>query len=180
MALINRISRVFQADFHAVIDRIEEPSLLLKQAIREMEEEIVSDEQRVKILQHEQGLLNNRESEIGDTLASIDSELDLCFNAGKDELARSLIKRQLETKRFCKHLTDKRKAAQQSLTDLKSRLDENQQQLDSMRQKAALHAEDDQPNYNTQTQNWSSTDFSVNEDDVEIAFLREQQLRSRS
>ena len=37
MALITRISRLFTADFHAVLDRIEEPDVLLKHAIREME-----------------------------------------------------------------------------------------------------------------------------------------------
>ena len=40
MALITRISRLFQADFHAVLDRIEEPEQLLKQAIREMEDSL--------------------------------------------------------------------------------------------------------------------------------------------
>jgi len=180
MALINRISRVFQADIHAVLDRIEEPDLLLKQAIREMEEELSSDEQRLKILEHEQSLLNTRKSEIQEDLASIDSELDLCFNAGKNDLARSLIKRQLEIKQFCKHLTYKDKALQQSLTNLTNRFDENQLQLVGMQQKAALLAEDIQPNYNSQNQNWNKVDFSVSEEDVEIAFLREQQLRSQS
>ena len=40
MALINRVSRLFRADFHAVLDQIEEPELLLKQAIRDMEDEL--------------------------------------------------------------------------------------------------------------------------------------------
>ena len=35
MPLINRISRLFKADFNAVLDNIEEPELLLHQAIRE-------------------------------------------------------------------------------------------------------------------------------------------------
>ena len=39
MALINRISRLFTADMHAVLDRLEEPDVLLKQALREMEDE---------------------------------------------------------------------------------------------------------------------------------------------
>ena len=47
MALITRVSRLFQADFHAVLDRIEEPDLLLRQAVREMEEELARDEQRI-------------------------------------------------------------------------------------------------------------------------------------
>jgi phage shock protein A len=44
MALITRLSRLFQADMHAVLDKIEEPELLLRQAIREMEEFIATDE----------------------------------------------------------------------------------------------------------------------------------------
>ena len=46
MALITRVSRLFQADFHAVLDRIEDPEALLRQAVREMEEELAHDEQR--------------------------------------------------------------------------------------------------------------------------------------
>lgn len=36
MALINRATRLFRADLHAVLDRIEEPDILLRQAVREM------------------------------------------------------------------------------------------------------------------------------------------------
>ena len=52
MALINRISRLFKADFHAVLDQIEEPEALLKQAIRDMEDDLASTEQRVSLCQH--------------------------------------------------------------------------------------------------------------------------------
>ena len=44
MALITRVARLFRADLHAVLDRIEEPDVLLKQAVREMEEELASEE----------------------------------------------------------------------------------------------------------------------------------------
>ena len=54
MALITRVSRLFQADFHAVLDRIEEPEAILRQAVREMEEELARDEQRSTMLQQEQ------------------------------------------------------------------------------------------------------------------------------
>ena len=40
MELINRIARLFKADFHAVLDQIEEPEALLRQAIRDMEDEL--------------------------------------------------------------------------------------------------------------------------------------------
>ena len=40
MALINRVSRLFKADFHAVLDQLEEPEQILKQAIRDMEDDM--------------------------------------------------------------------------------------------------------------------------------------------
>ena len=40
MALINRVTRLFKADIHAVLDQIEEPEQLLRQAVRDMEEEL--------------------------------------------------------------------------------------------------------------------------------------------
>ena len=39
MPIINRFMNLFTADIHAVLDRLEEPEILLRQAIREMEEE---------------------------------------------------------------------------------------------------------------------------------------------
>ena len=66
MALITRVSRLFRADFHAVLDRIEEPDVLLKQAVREMEEDIARDEQRGKALTHEQGQLDKRSRDLDD------------------------------------------------------------------------------------------------------------------
>ncbi len=40
MALITRLARLFQADVHAVLDRIEEPLVLLQQAVREEDVEV--------------------------------------------------------------------------------------------------------------------------------------------
>ncbi|RLA35148.1 MAG: hypothetical protein DRR11_01080, partial [Gammaproteobacteria bacterium] len=54
MALINRISRLFKADFHAVLDQIEEPEQLLKQAIRDMEDELATTEQSIILCAHDQ------------------------------------------------------------------------------------------------------------------------------
>ena len=50
MAIINRVSRLFTADIHAVLDRMEEPVVLLRHCIREMEEELADSERRVKAL----------------------------------------------------------------------------------------------------------------------------------
>ena len=176
MTLITRVSRLFQADFHAVLDRIEEPDVLLRQAVREMEEELARDEQRSKLLQHEQRQLMTRANELSQSLQDIERELDTCFEAGNEDLARACIRRRLETQRFDKHLARRRETLKETLDDLNTRIRENQARLESMRQKAELlavecrHLADD----------WNIPEVTVRAEDVEVAFLHEKQHRSRS
>ena len=175
MALITRVSRLFQADFHAVLDRIEEPDVLLRQAVREMEEELARDEQRSKVLQLEQRQLAGRESELERSLHDSEAELDTCFEAGNDDLARACIRRKLEVQRFGKHLSRTLVALGETLDDLNTRIRENRTRLESMRQKAELLTDAGTPGQTGES--WLPPDFSVREEEVEVAFLREQQQR---
>lgn len=178
MALINRVTRLFRADLHAVLDRIEEPDVLLKQAIREMEEALAYDEQQLKILNHELGQLDARRSELEQNLADLEQELDICFASSQEGLAKALIKRKLEAERFGKFLSRKHETLQSSITELNQRVEQNRRQLDAMRQKAEVMAEDIEPR--DQDRHWNAPDFAVREEDVAVAFLREKQKRSRS
>jgi phage shock protein A len=163
---------------HAVLDRIEEPDVLLKQAIREMEEALSHNEQQLKILNHEMGQLTARQNELEHSLADLEQELDICFDSGQDDLAKALIKRKLEAERFKKFLDRKRDTLQNSLTVLNECVEQNRRQLDSMRQKAEVLAEDVTPR--DQDYHWNAPDFTVREEDIAVAFLREQQKRSRT
>ena len=178
MALITRISRLFRADLHEVLDRIEEPDVLLRQAVREMEEELAHDEQRIKVLDHEHAEMIARQTGIEQSLAEIEEGLDVCFTSGKDELARSLIRRRLEAQRYLEILGSKRSALQDTLAGLRERVANNRTRLESMRQKAELLTEAGTPDQ--AGENWLSPELSVREEDVEVAFLREQQKRRRT
>ena len=141
MALINRVSRLFKADFHAVLDQIEEPEMLLKQAIREMEDDLAETEQRIRVCAHDQEALTTRKSEIDAKLDEIDNELDLCFASKKDDLAKGLIKKKLEAERLSKRLAAKHSAADIYLTEQRAMLDENRATLEGLRQKAELFSQ---------------------------------------
>ena len=80
MALINRMSRLFTADVHAVLDRIEEPDVLLKHAVREMEEELARGEQRARALEHEHEALGERQRKAEAALKELGEQLDVCFD----------------------------------------------------------------------------------------------------
>lgn len=178
MALINRLTRLFRADFHAVLDRIEEPAVLLRQAIREMEEVHGRDEQRNKLLLQEHGQILSRETELEHSLDEIEEELDVCFESGKQDLARALIKRKLEAQRFGKVLDRKRKALEQTLAELETRLKENRAHLEGLRQKAELLSEADAA---PRTEAYAMPpEMAIGKEEIEVAFLREQQRRCQS
>ena len=175
MALINRISRLFRADLHAVLDRIEEPDALLKQAVREMEEDIGNDEKRLKLLQHELTQLSRRQTDISQSLIQVEDELDICFESEKDELVRALIKRKLEAQRFHKFLERKHQTTHSTIGSLQQRLDENRQRLLAMKQKLELLSTDE--NNHSAEDRWFSADITVTDTEVEVALLREKQQR---
>jgi len=178
MALITRLSRLFQADFHAVLDRIEEPDIQLKQAIREMQIELQQNEQRLALLQHEAEHLSNLASDSKDKIAAFDEELDICFAAKKEDLARDLIKRKLEATRQL-HSTEKQIATIQSSTKkLESSIEEYREQLENMNQKLELLVTDiDSQSLHNHI---CAVGAGVRAEDIEIAFLREKQKRSTS
>lgn len=182
MALIHRISRLFQADFHAVLDQIEEPDLLLKQAIREMEDELSESEQRIRACAHDQDALAARKAEIDGKLGEIAEQLDLCFASNKDDLARGLIRKKLEAERLSKRLSAKHGAAEKFLLQQRTLLDENRTTLEGLRQKAELFAHRTPAESGSEFDDiaWMARELRVSDDEVEIAYLREKDARIRS
>lgn len=182
MALINRISRLFQADMHAVLDNIEEPEVLLRQAIREMEDDLSATEQRIRVAAHDQETLAARCSELDQLLGGIDGELDLCFASEKDELAKNLIRRKLESQRLLKSLSGKHSAAGRILAEARDSLDDKRTTLEGLRQKAELFAARPPAAEDSEFDDigWMARDLRIGDDEVEIAYLREKQLRNPS
>ncbi|MES9993312.1 MAG: PspA/IM30 family protein [Candidatus Thiodiazotropha sp.] len=182
MALITRVSRLFRADVNAVLDRMEEPQILLNQAVREMEEDLAGDERRYKAIGLDIKQLESRQADLEQRLKPVNEELDLCFDSGNEVLARNLLRRKLESQRYAEFLQQREQQQREAYQALGKRIDENRSRLESMRQKAELLA--GQENAETQQGTWSETDFmhrfAVTEDDIELAFLREQQRRAGS
>jgi phage shock protein A len=175
MALINRLSRLFAADLHAVLDRIEEPDVLLKHAMREMEEELAHGEHQQRQLESECATLDERYRDMQELIAKIGEQLDVCFANGNDELARKVLKRRLETERLLQHVAARRAALDKALATHGAALQTHREQLDVMRQKAELVAVAP-----TGGDPVDHPEFAVGDDEVEVAFLRERQQRRPS
>ena len=72
-----------------------------------MEDDLAEAEQRINLCAHDQEALAVRKSELEATLAGIDEQLDLCFESGKEDLAKGLIKKKLEAERLLKRLNSR-------------------------------------------------------------------------
>ena len=182
MALITRVSRLFRADLHAVLDRIEEPATLLRQAIREMEEQLAADQRQLSSLDHDRSLLVSREHELARSTSELAEELDVCFEAGQDDLSRALIKRKLEYQRQSKQLASRLVEITHALEGYKIRTEENRARLEHMRRKAELLVDEEDHRFpgNERSQLDPSQEHMVTSEDIEVAFLREKQRRMRS
>jgi phage shock protein A len=178
MALIKRLTRLFRADLHAVLDRVEEPDILLRQAIREMEEDLARDEQTYQRHEREHEQLAKRESEFRQLYADLGEELDVCFAADKDDLARSLIRRRLETEGFLQLLERRRESLAAQRDQLAQRLAENRTRYEGMRQKAELFDERKGDPTRESMDSWPGVDVRVRDEDVEVALLKERQRRA--
>lgn len=177
MAIINRVSRLFTADVHAVLDRIEEPEVLLRQCIREMEQDLDEGERRIGGLVLEREQLVARKAQCERSSDEIASQLDVCFEAEEADLARGLIRRQLELRRQSDHLHQRLGAVDKALGESRAIMQQNRSRLESMQQKAELFATTTPA---AATDDGGGFGRGISDDEVEVAFLAEKRRRARS
>lgn len=183
MALINRVSQLFRADMNAVLDHIEEPEQLLKQAVRDMEDELAASERRIAARAQEHEALAARRQDVVTAAGELDEQLDLCFRAGKDDLARGIIRRKLENARLLKRLESAITANDRNLERERKLLDENRATLEGLRQKAEMFvSQGPTSDCGTAGSDFArlSAELRVDDEEVEIAFLREKSAREAS
>lgn len=178
MALITRVSRLFRADVNAVLDRIEEPASLLRQAVLDMEEALARDEERVRRLAEAQREQSLRVAEFERALDELAEPLELAFGSGREDLARALIRRRLESEQLRRVAVERQARLARTLAERNDRLAANRGRLAQLRQRAEAivgeaAAERDE-------ERGMALIPVVREEDVELAFLREKARRAAS
>ncbi|WP_020407820.1 PspA/IM30 family protein [Hahella ganghwensis] len=181
MALFNRFIRLFKADMHAVMDHLEEPDVLLRQAIREMEEEVDQGARQLKARQIEQQQIQSRISTLQESVDNIQDQLNLCFEADNDLLAKTLLRRRLESDRLIKQLKQQDHRLSEEIRTLTKTQEDQHHRLEAMQQKAAVFdTADDSPHKESAWNEALNGMDRITDEDVEVAFLQEQQKRGRN
>ncbi|ESQ14066.1 MAG TPA: hypothetical protein DDY14_08975 [Chromatiaceae bacterium] len=180
MALITRLSRMMRADFNALLDRLEEPDILLAQALRDMQDAVVNDERNLAALERDRQMLRQRRESrsLGN---HNDAELDVCLDADQDDLARALLRRRLEQQRFDALLGQRERDLDDRIDSLQQILERRRHRLQELSADAALFddtKESNQDPFSNIAMHTADMPMPVRDADVEIALLAAKQRRS--
>jgi phage shock protein A len=175
MTLIMRITRLFKADMHGLLDLLEEPEAVLKQAVRDMESEIGQGQQTLAERRQREARLRRASTQLESSIHAYEEQIDIAFEAQNDDLARTFIRKKLEAENRLQ-ATVRAIAEMAAETDaMQNRLRDQQAQLDAIIAKMPLSAgEPSSP----EPPVGSAAPSGVAEEDVEAAFLREKRKRA--
>jgi phage shock protein A len=179
MTLFTRLGRLFRADINAVLDGLEEPTLLLRQAVRDMEDVLTGEQAAHDELAAELQRLAAALDDSRDRAAALDEELSLCLAADKNELARDLVRRKLEIARHAAQLMERQQAHRDTLRRIDAQLNEHRQRLASLRAQAALHERSSVVGAADGVAGWAAA-APISDAEIEVALLRERQRRAQS
>lgn len=139
MRFIDRFMNLARADAHGVLDSLEDPGLVLKQCLREAENELLSDQSRRDELARLLEQLKHRRESLEKRLDSLEDEIRLAIAEDAEDLARFSIRRLLAAQRSRDGLHEELRAASQEHDGLATTLAVRDAQLADLRQQVELH-----------------------------------------
>ncbi len=168
MTIITRISRFIKADVHAVLDYLEEPDVLLRQSVREMEAELAATSCRIGEATKQLSQLEQRIIQLRAGLSESESELALCLSHSNDDLARSILRKKLITEKKLNQVLQEKGLLQTELKEWQQQQDSQRRAFECIKQQAEQIA---QTNLTTPTR-LSESEWAVSEADIEVALLK--------
>ena len=182
MGMMSRFVRIWKADIHGVMDEFEDQGLVLKQGLREMEDELEKKERHLQQLEAGRDQAGRKYDAAGERYGKLESDLASGLAGGHDRICRTLIRRLKEEEQLMTSLEDYR----QGLT---AEIDGRRQVLGSQhRQYQEFQARSREFFLREEQQNWQEsfaglggdiTGAAVTDEEVELELLRRKAALSR-
>ena len=137
MGIATRITKIFKADIHGVMDQFEDQGLLLKQYLRDMEEAL--NQKEVK-LARKVALKNQAQKEhqkYNQQHQSLDHDLTVAVQMGKDDIARMLIRKTQPLVALCDELADQIATLGEEISQYKQQVSEQRLQYEQLKIRSA-------------------------------------------
>lgn len=137
MGILSRMLRLCKADVHGVMDQLEDKSLLLKQALREMEESLKAKEGRLTQIGAHCRQIERELSVRREEAQKLEEDLDLAVSKGKDDIARMLIRKRRALQSSCDQLAGQMSGLAEEQSALSETLSGQRMKYDQLKIKAA-------------------------------------------
>ncbi len=170
MRLMNRFARLWRADAHAVLDRLEDPRTLLDGAVRDMEVALAADAAELERQRQRLASLELLAGTLQAQLRAAAEELDVCLDADEDDLARAVIRRRLQLDARRENLGQGIEDTRAAVARLDAQMAQRTDDLAAVREKRSLYQDTDIPA--------ATSEPAISADRVEVVLLREKQRRA--
>jgi len=182
MSILTRFVKLCRADIHGVMDQMEDKGLLLREYLREMEEELAQKTARRESLAASMTRLKQELAEYDTQIEAAEKDLAVAIRKEKDDIARFVIRK-------IKPLTQHRDALGRRITDLETemeqiagRLDAQRLQYDRLRLQAKTYfqkvgMEKGCPPFLRESAAFSG---AMSEEEVELELLRRKEVRNET
>ena len=175
MKILPRTGRLIKADIHAMLDRLEQPETVLRQAIRDMEQSLQDKQQQLTQMQQQTQQMEQDKTDYQQQLEQAEEELDFCFSSDNHTLAKTVLKRRIHLQKTQANLLKSQLQLNTHQDQLQQLVRQQQDQLAAYQQKATLFLEQkSQPRF-------GNPEVSlVSDEELEIAYLKELKQRSET
>lgn len=178
MGIMTRFMRLCKADIHGVMDQLEDKDLLLKQYLRDMEEEVSSKEARLRKMVISRDKAQQDYEKHSAECKKLDQDIEAAIHKDKDEIARLLIKKLKPLAYHCDELGRHIQTLDREIRQFHERIEEQALQREQMQLRAKEYF------HRMEREQWEKTISSTipptvsmepSEEEVELELLKRKE-----
>ncbi|MBV8733039.1 MAG: PspA/IM30 family protein [Acidobacteriia bacterium] len=138
MALLERVSTLIRANLNDLIEKAENPEMMIKQVILDMENHLLQVKTQVAVAIADQHVLEKKQRENEESEQQWRRRAEMAVDKSDDALARSALERSMSYKRMAENFRQQVEDQKTQVENLKSALLKLQQKLEEARAKSEL------------------------------------------
>ena len=144
MGIATRFVRLCKADIHGVMDQMEDKDLMLKQCLRDMEEELDRKDAHAAALTAMLDKTRRERERVARECETLEQDLDLALDKNKDDIARMLLRKLRPLKEHAGELDAHLEDMQRELAATADQLRDQRREYDRIKLRAARAVQDAQ------------------------------------
>lgn len=177
MGIMSRVVRLFKADVHGVMDQLEDKGLILKQHLREMEDEIEQKEAALNRIASDISQIESDVEKYTIELEKMEKDINAALLKDRDDLARMLIKKSAPLQRHQKELAGHLESLKSEYIRLSDVLDEHKLVVSdlTLKVKQYFDAEERKKWTVNQHKGYYSDHRDISDDQIELELFKRKE-----